>query len=354
MSFQSTDGQAGAAACGGRTSPAPPASMLIVIVNYRTAGLTIDCLRSLNADTRRPATCRVRVVDNASGDDSVARIRAAIAHEGWGRWASVQPLDRNGGFAFGNNAAIGDALRSQPRPDFVLLLNPDTVVRPGASEALVRFMAAHPRVGIAGSRLEDSDGKKQCSAHRVHSPLSQLLEGARLGLLSRLFAGHVTSPPVRDEPHACDWVSGASMMIRREVFTSIGMFDEAYFLYFEEVDFCCRAKRAGWDVWYVPTSRVVHLEGEATGIRGKQRRAPYWFASRRRFFVKQYGILGLLLADLLWCLGRFTLSVRRLLRLGGRRVAVPERFTRDLLTGDWHALLSRRLHTGSHPEDRHA
>ena len=144
----------------------------------------------------------------------------------------------------------------------------------------------------------------------------------------------------------CDWVSGACMAIRREVLDAIGPFDEGFFLYYEEVDFCRRARRAGWSCWLAADARVMHLEGAATGIKtAGQRRPPYWFASRRRFFVKAYGIGGLVLADLLWALGRTSLVLRRALGLGGRgnQAHEPSRMTSDLLLGDVRAALGGEL-----------
>src|SRR4051812_41551380 len=138
--------------------------VLIVIVNYRSADLAVDCLRSLAPEVRAlggPAAARVVVTDNASGDDSVPRLTAAVRDNGWGDWATVRPLARNGGFAYGNNEAIRPALAAAnpaDKPEYVLLLNPDTRVRPGAVRALLDFMDADPQAGLAGSRLEDPDG----------------------------------------------------------------------------------------------------------------------------------------------------------------------------------------------------
>lgn len=312
----------------------------IIIVHYRTPDLAVDCLRSLASQREHLGGGRVLVLDNASGDGSVERIHSAIAREGWPEWAEAVALNRNGGFAFGNNAGIRMALAAPETVDYVLLLNPDTVVRQGAIRALVEFMDSHPDAGIAGSLLETPDGRVDCSAHRFHSPLSELDGGARLGLLSRLLRQHVVSPPLREEPHSCDWVSGASMIVRRKVIEDIGLMDEGFFLYFEEVDYCWRARKAGWEVWYVPGSRVLHLEGSATGIKAAaKRRAGYWYDSRRRFFVKHYGIVGLLLADAFWTAGRLSLLLRSLLHLGGKGVAAdPQRFMPDLLGGDLQAI----------------
>lgn len=267
-------------------------SAAIIIVNYRTAGLVVDCLHSLNAEVRRLPGCRAIVVDNASGDGSVERIGAAIKAAGWS-WADMLPLRENGGFSFGNNAAIRKLLNSKHPPTYFHLLNPDTYIRPGAVGKLIEFLEAHPSVGIAGSRLENPDGSPQVSAFRFHGILSELERGIRFGPVTRILQRWMVAPPPRDQPHKADWLNGASMMIRREVFDDIGLMDEGYFLYYEETDFCMRAKNAGWTSWTVPTSRVVHLEGQstgATGIGAKRRRLPkYWFDSRRRYFRKHHG-----------------------------------------------------------------
>src|SRR3954452_18673323 len=168
--------------------------VLVVIVNYRSASLAIDCLRSLAPEVASlggPGAARVVVTDNASGDDSVARLTRALADNGWGEWASVQPLARNGGFAYGNNEAIRAALAAADKPDYVLLLNPDTLVRPGAIRALLEFMDAHPDAGIAGSRLEDPDGTPQRSAFRFHTVRSELEAGLRLRVAAELLRRHV-------------------------------------------------------------------------------------------------------------------------------------------------------------------
>lgn len=318
----------------------------IVIVNYRTADMVIDCLHSLSTQVEYLAGGRTVVVDNASGDGSAEKLDTAIEREGWSSWAMVVPLDRNGGFSFGNNAGIRMAL-SAPRPAAnFMLLNPDTVIRPGAVKALVHFMEAHPDAGIAGSQLENPDGGVDFSAHTFPSPLGELNAGARLGVLSRLLRRYAVTPPARrNRAHVCDWVSGASMMIRGQVLADVGWMDEDFFLYFEEIDFCRRAQLAGWKCWFVPDSRVVHLEGASTGIRASsKRRARYWYESRRRFFVKHYGIGGLVAADTLRAIGRLTFALRRTLRLcANRECNDPKWFMFDMLWGDLSAILTGRV-----------
>ena len=213
-------------------------SLLVVIVNYRTAQLTINCLNSLVDEVKTLSNTQVVVVDNNSGDRSVEEIESVIQIEGWSDWATVMPCEHNGGFAFGNNQAIRPVLNSRYPADYFLLLNPDTVVREQSLQALVNFMEEHAQVGIAGSRLEDPDGTPQCSAFRFHTLLSELDSALRLGIVSKLLAKWITAPPVATTPHQTDWVAGASMIIRQEVLEAVGLMDEEYFLYYEEVDFC--------------------------------------------------------------------------------------------------------------------
>lgn len=315
------------------SDPNHPYPLLVVIVNYRTPGLTIDCLRSLVTEVRSLPGMRVAVADNASGDNSSEQIAAAIAAEGWSEWASFVPLDRNGGFAFGNNALIRPVLQSTNPPPYFLLLNPDTVVRPGALKALVDFMETHPDAGIAGSRLEDPDGTPQHSAFRFHDFLTELDLGWRTRFLSKLLANWNVAPPISQEICQTDWVAGASMIVRREVFEKIGLMDEAYFMYCEEMDFCLQANKAGWSCWYVPESRVVHLVGQSSGVTDTKKPAKrlpqYWFDSRRRYFLKNYGLVYTALTDVSWASGFAAWRVRRVLQ--GKPDGDPPKMLTDFI-----------------------
>jgi N-acetylglucosaminyl-diphospho-decaprenol L-rhamnosyltransferase len=314
-------------------------STAVVIVNYRTPELVVDCLRTLAAEVAVEPNLYVVIADNASGDDSLAVIYAAIRKNHW-TWAELKPLDRNGGFAFGNNAAIRELLRRPNPPTCIWLLNPDTLVRGGAATALVDFLEAHPDVGIAGGRLEFPDGSPQTAAFRFPSLVGELEDTIRIGLISKMLARFRVPGPIRDEPHPTDWVNGASIMIRREVLETIGLMDEGYFLYFEETDFCRRANRFGWPIWHVPTSRVVHLEGQSTGVTGanlaKKSRPVYWFDSRARYFQKQLGGGYALVADLMFVVGFGLWRLQR--RVRGKPDPDPPGLLRDFLrhaTGRW-------------------
>ena len=125
--------------------------ILIAIVNYRTADLAVDCLESLEVESTTVAGLRVVIVDNASGDDSAEIIRKAIAERGWASWVDFVEAPQNRGFAAGNNLAVEHAIDRGMPFEFVFFLNPDTIVRPGALDILLDFMAEHPAVGIAGA-----------------------------------------------------------------------------------------------------------------------------------------------------------------------------------------------------------
>ncbi|QDV38973.1 glycosyltransferase family 2 protein [Tautonia plasticadhaerens] len=312
--------------------------LLVVVVNYKSAGLAVDCLESLGPELEQVPGSRASLVENDSGEgDLLAR---EVEGRGWGGWVSLERADRNGGFAAGNNRAIVPALASADPPRYVLLLNPDTVVRPGAVRELLAFMDARPDVGIAGSRLEFPDGRAQRSAFRFPSALGELEGGLRLGPATRLLSKWVVAPPVPEglDPVPTDWVAGASMIVRREVFEAVGPMDEAYFMYFEEVDFCRRAAKLGWPCWYVPRSRVVHLVGQSSGVtdraRARRRRPGYWFESRRRYFRSHHGRAATAVADLLWVVGYCSYRLRR--RLAGAPDSDPEHLLRDFVR---HSLL---------------
>ncbi len=315
-------------------------NITVVTVSYKSAELTKRSLNSVYQQKLQSPNLNIRavVVDNASGD--TPEISAFIKQQGWEDWATLITAKTNGGFGFGNNLAFRHALKHWD-VDFFQLLNPDAEARAYCFEPLVDFLLNHSGVGIVGSQILNSDGEVESSAHRFHSPVNELLESARLGVLDSLLDEHALHSTIQDEPFQCDWVCGASMMIRREVIDQIGLFDENFFLYFEEVDFFHRASKAGWQTWYVPAAKVTHIEGASTGIKLVRRRPQYWYESRRRMFVKMYGDLGLVAADTLWALGRVSYQIRRFLKLGAQKPNIdPKWYMFDLLSGDLKSLLT--------------
>lgn len=275
---------------------------LIVIVNYRTGGLVVDCLASLAPDVIDHPGVQVMVVDNASGDGSADLIATEIAARGWSRWARVMRSAVNGGFAYGNNLAIRHALGSSgTAPDYIWILNPDTVVRGSAIRAIFDFFAATPAAGVIGTAIDDRTGNRWPYAFRFHSLLGEIESALRWSIVTRMVGRRSAVQRMGDRPARVDWVSGASAVFRREVFEAAGLFDEEYFLYFEETDFLRRVHATGWECWYVPAAVIMHISGQSTGVTSEDaasRPVPdYWFASRRRYLIKNHGRAYAMAAD---------------------------------------------------------
>ena len=276
-------------------------TVLVVTVNYRSAAFAVESLRSLENEAKSLEKLQVVVVDNDSGDESVKIIGQAIAENNWKDWVTLSPSNHNGGYAYGNNYAIRPALKAEHPPDYFLLLNPDTQIYPGAVKELLDFMESNPQAGICGSSLEEADGSPFGVAFRFPSILSELEGGLRLGIVSKLLSKWKVPQQVEACAQEVDWLSGACLMIRREVFETIGLMDEDYFLYFEETDFCLQAKRAGWTCWYVPESHVIHIAGQSTGVTvrtDKPKRKPtYCYETKQRYFTKNHCLFYTMLAN---------------------------------------------------------
>jgi len=305
--------------------------LLCVILNYRTADMTIRCIRAARRALAHVPRSRIDVVDNDSRDGSFERLTEAVARRGWPD-VVVRQSGYNGGFGAGNNFAMRAALASDDPPDFVYLLNSDAFPEPGAIEALLDFMDAHPEVGISGSALHGPDGDPQISAFRFPSLESEVLSGARLGLLTRLLPEReIAILPRPDRTRRVDWLAGASMMIRREVLEDVGFFDERFFLYFEETDLCRRACLRGWPTWYVTESRVAHVGHASTGLMDLSRRMPgYWFDSRRHYFRKNHGTVYTWAANAAQAVGLATYKVRARIQRKGDDPH-PECYWRDFV-----------------------
>ena len=307
-----------------------------IIVNYKTAGLVIDNLHHMVAEQAAYEGSVIYIVDNASPGDDAERIAAHISEQGLEGQVRLIAHDENGGFAKGNNVALREIMKPGAGFDYIFLLNPDAYPRAGALQALTQFMARKPRAGLAGARLENPDGTGQRSAFRYFTALGELVNSSHLGLLFNLFPGQVVAPEQRDETYETDWVCGAAVLIRRDVFETIGLFDETYFLYYEETDLMLRARRAGWETWYVHEARAVHLVGQSSGVvDGKLQdeiSPPYWFRSRKHYFRANHGRAYGFLADLAWLSGTLLYAGKRLFT-GKSTAAVLANIKRFLVTG---------------------
>ncbi|MEM9177967.1 MAG: glycosyltransferase family 2 protein [Myxococcota bacterium] len=303
---------------------------LAVVVNYKTPDMTLDSVESLLREIPAGCTHRVVVVDNDSQDGSFEHLRDAVRERGWKDRVEVCASGWNGGFAWGVNFGAQEALRSDDPPEYVYLLNSDAFPDEGAIDRLLGYLDAHPEVGIAGSYIHGVDGDPHTTAFRFPSVWSEFEAAIGIGVISKLLADRLVAPPLPTGNTRVDWLAGASMLIRREVFADLGGFDDGFFLYYEETDFCLRAARRGWPTAYVRDSSVTHIGSVSTGYQDLSRPTPtYWYASRARYFAKNHGRTTLWLANTVYVLGGLVRRLRT--TLTRKQSHEPKRHMRDLL-----------------------
>lgn len=306
----------------------------VIIVNYRTADYALDCVRALLPERITIPSLRAVIVDGGSADGSAETLKSGLAHPELCDWCDFLPLDFNGGFGWANNQAMMQVMAGPNPPAYFHLLNPDTVIEAGAVSALVTALEAHPKAGAAGSQLLEPDGRLAGSAFRFPSIAREFASGMGAAKIAR-FLG--ISSILIESPLPCraEWVTGASVMFRRSALLECGLFDDGFFLYFEEVELMHRMSKRGWDIWFTPNSRVVHMAGASTGVASgsshDQKPYPrYWFESRRRFFTRVYGRRGAWLASAAWLLGA---GVRQILALF--RSKAPSSLVPGVREGIW-------------------
>jgi len=265
---------------------APTADVSVVIVNYNTAHLLEQLRESLDA-ARGSLSLQIIIVDNASRDDSLARLKRVFPD------AHVIANPVNVGFGRANNQAL-----PLVQGRYVLLLNTDAFVSADTLQRTVAHLDSHPRCGVVGVRLVGRDGQAQPDCRNFPTPWNVFL--TRAGL-HRLFpkVALIDDPQLdRSSTRDCDWVPGCYLLTRREVVARLGLFDPRYFLYYEEVDFCLRVKRDGWHVTYLPSTSVVHIGGESAKSEGAltssgSQLSALQVESELLYFRKHYGRAGL-------------------------------------------------------------
>jgi hypothetical protein len=290
-------------------------TLSVCIVNWNTRDDLEQAIAAVLAADPGLAL-QVVVVDNGSRDGSAAMVRDRFPG------VSLLAESENMGFARGHNLASRQAAGS-----YLLMLNPDTLVRPGALSALVRFMASHPEAGAVGPRLLNSDGSLQFSCRQFPRPMAALFRNTPLGKLvprNRYAREYLMGEWDHERPRQVDWVSGAAICIRREAWEQVGPFDEGFFMYAEDIDWCLRAEGAGWKIYYLPEAVIVHRIGRASDQR-PLRMVVEFHRSMARFYRKHYaegwprpvrwlpaaGIwarAGVVLAETLWGLARNRLA----------------------------------------------
>jgi GT2 family glycosyltransferase len=253
-----------------------PPGLDISIVSYRCESLLRDCLQSLRENPPQRGM-NVHVVDNASGDGTAEMVAREFPE------FTLTALDRNGGFSVGNNIAI----RAGAAP-YVLILNPDTRITPGSLDHLLELMDERPDVGMSGPRLELDDGSFDHAAKRSFpTPISALAHFSGVGrrresgALAAYRAPEVESGPV-------DAVNGAFMLTRRAALDEVGLFDEGFWMYMEDLDLCYRLHEAGWLTWYEPDVTVMHVKAGTTGSERSFRLNRAFHYGMYRFYRKHY------------------------------------------------------------------
>jgi GT2 family glycosyltransferase len=254
------------------------ACIAVVIVNYNVRDLLDQALRSLYA-TAETLISEIWVVDNASTDGSVEFLSA--------NWPQVRVLSngKNCGYGCANNQGI-----AQSKAKYILILNPDTVIQRGALQELVEFMESRAQAGICGPKIVSPEGRFRPECRRgFPTPLvafSRLFGLSTLMPRSRLFGKYYLTYLDPDYETQVDALSGACMMTRREAVEGVGYFDEDYFLYGEDIDWCWRMQRAGWEVWYIPRASITHVKGAS--MRRSPSRPDWFFFEAMRIFVRKH------------------------------------------------------------------
>jgi N-acetylglucosaminyl-diphospho-decaprenol L-rhamnosyltransferase len=249
----------------------------IIVVSYNTRELLAACLRSVANASLAGVEYEVLVVDNSSVDGSADMVVTDFPH------VRLLRNCENRGFAAANNQALAVA-----RGRYVLLLNSDALLSPEALPEMIAYMDAQPKVGVLGGQLFNPDGTFQSSYFDFPDWRSELLllTGIARWLLGTAYPSYAEAHS--QETRRVDWVSGALFMVRRQAMNQVGAFDEDYFMYAEEMDWCFRMRKAGWDVAYLPQAQAVHISA-GSAHRQPERRRTYVYGSKSLFVRKHWG-----------------------------------------------------------------
>jgi len=265
----------------------------VIIVSWNVKELLDACLLSLREDISKTSqvAATVWVIDNASHDGTADMV--CSRHP----WVNLETSLENLGFVRGNNWIIERLLQTSA-PDYLWLLNPDTVIQPGALAILLDFMNAHPRAGLSGPQLLNPDGSHQPGAFRfpdVWQPLFDFGWLPQRFYYTRWNGRYPAQAYARQQPFRIDHPLGAAMLARTAAVQQVGLLDEGFFMYCEEIDWAWRMRKAGWEAWLVPEAQVIHVGGASTG-QARAETTAYLWESRARLYRKHRGRLTRALA----------------------------------------------------------
>ena len=300
--------------------------LAIIIVNYRTPSVTTECLASILPEASE-YSIGVVVVDNASGDNSVSLIEDWCKINDSNSIINVISSAENLGFSGGNNIGIKSV-----HAKYYLLLNSDTLLHKDALKILIETASKSPKAGLVTPMLIGPDGSPQESCFNFMTPVSEFISAARTGFVYKILSKFTIPLPITNETSSPPWSSFACVLIRSEVFNDIGLLDDGFFMYYEDAEFCYRARKAGWDIINEPSAQVIHLGGMSSSfnddLKSRKRTPRYLYESRARFFYILYGRAGLLAANLLWLLGR--IISKSIQCMGRSNKAIPHKQWLDI------------------------
>ena len=323
-------------------------SVAVIIVNYGTADLTQIAAESVLAREHSGHHVSLHIVDNGSPGNDAEQIERWWREHPWRDRITLYLETENHGFGRGNNVVLQALARAEAQPDFVMLLNPDARLENQAIALLVDCIQEDPKRAVVGSGVSYDDGEPASAAYRFPGIISEVSGAINFGPIARLTRGWQVAIGAEAPSGPVDWVSGAGLLARFSALQTVDFFDPIYFLYFEEVDLMYRLKQAGFDIWYLRESRVIHAKGAATGVsargdRIRERRPGYWYDSWYHFFRRNRGWLVAMVAAVGWISGALINIVISGLRRQPRHC--PEYFFTDFFR---HVL--KPLLTGKTPQ----
>lgn len=233
----------------------------IIIVSWNTRDLLRDCLLSIYRETKA-ISFEIFVVDNASSDNTQVLVTKEFPQ------VKLIKNKENVGFARANNQAI-----TESKAEYILLQNPDTVVLSGALDTMLDFMEKHPQVGVIGPKLLNADRTLQLSARSFPTLRTAFFESFYLYKLfphNKIIGKYYMSHWDHNDTRQVDWISGACLMARRKAIEEVGLLDEQFFMFSEEVDWCFRIRKAGWKVYFLPQAQVIHFRAKSVEPRSSR------------------------------------------------------------------------------------
>lgn len=311
----------------------PNPTILTIVLNYKTAQMTIEAATAART-AMQDLPGEIVIVDNDSQDGSFEAMSDHVNKQGWQDIRVIQS-GKNGGYGAGNNVGIRAGMSDGGRPDYIYILNSDAFPKPDAIQVLYDHLNTTPSTGFAGSYIEGKDEIQHTTTFQFPSIWSELEGSINFGPVSKLLKSYRV-PRELTQTAQVDWLAGASVMMRQDVLDQIGLFDETFFLYFEETDLCLRAQKAEHHVMFLANSVVTHLGSVSTGMKEWKRVPNYWFDSRWYYFTKNYGRGYAACATMLHLTGGGLDWLRR--KLTGKSPARAPHFLRTMARHDAAAL----------------